>query len=306
MAILDIFSKRQKRLRGETPDVFMYDRIPQELRVQITFICRDAFGTNAQYFSGRRPIDILTEVYDALCREYGVLRLSGGNSIEAAVMNFVLTEGSTERVLDAVELLFHAIECYTENYNYRAQAEPKIAPQDAVQELNERFLEHGIGYHYASGRLIRKDSEFIHREVIQPVLGLLNDTRYQGAHDEFLTAHDHYRHGRIKECLQECLKALESTLKSICKIKSWKFQPTDTAKTLFEICFQNGLVPPYLESHYASLRSSLESGVPTLRNKLGGHGQGAERIEVPPYYAAYMLHLTGTTVQFLVEAAKHP
>jgi hypothetical protein len=33
MALLKIFSKRQKRLRGEVPDVYVYDVIPEHFRV---------------------------------------------------------------------------------------------------------------------------------------------------------------------------------------------------------------------------------------------------------------------------------
>ncbi len=33
--ITDIYSKRQKRLRGEFPDVYQYEDIPNELRNQI-------------------------------------------------------------------------------------------------------------------------------------------------------------------------------------------------------------------------------------------------------------------------------
>ncbi len=120
-----------------------------------------------------------------------------------------------------------------------------------------------------------------------------------------MTAHEHYRHGRVKECLNECLKALESTLKAICDARKWKHEQTDTAKKLLDICFQNGLVPDFLQAHYTALRSTLESGVPTVRNKLGGHGQGVQPVDVPPHYASYMLHLTGTTILFLVEAEKN-
>ena len=54
MGIFDLFSKRQKRLRGEAPDVYTYDEIPEPLRVQIVHIFRDILvkkiGT-ATYFS---------------------------------------------------------------------------------------------------------------------------------------------------------------------------------------------------------------------------------------------------------------
>lgn len=38
MGMFDLFSKRQKRLRGEVPDVFVYDKVPPGLRVQIVHI----------------------------------------------------------------------------------------------------------------------------------------------------------------------------------------------------------------------------------------------------------------------------
>jgi hypothetical protein len=44
MAHHEIFSKRQKRLRGEVPDVFSYEQIPGQLRVQVIHIWGDTIG----------------------------------------------------------------------------------------------------------------------------------------------------------------------------------------------------------------------------------------------------------------------
>lgn len=49
MAILELFSSRRKKERGGGPDVFVYDSLPQELRVQAIFIVHDALG---QSYSG--------------------------------------------------------------------------------------------------------------------------------------------------------------------------------------------------------------------------------------------------------------
>ena len=57
-----------------------------------------------------------------------------------------------------------------------------------------------------------------------------------------------------------------------------------------------------MQSHFTGLRSTLESGVPTVRNKLSGHGQGAEEINVPDYIAAYALHLTASNILLLAKA----
>jgi hypothetical protein len=41
MATIDIFSKRQKKLRGDVPDVYTYDTIPKPLKFQIIYIWKD-------------------------------------------------------------------------------------------------------------------------------------------------------------------------------------------------------------------------------------------------------------------------
>ena len=63
-------------------------------------------------------------------------------------------------------------------------------------------------------------------------------------------------------------------------------------------------IPAYLQSQITALKSVLESGIPTVRNKLGRHGQGAQQTTVPDYMASYTLHLTATTILLLVEAEK--
>jgi Domain of unknown function (DUF7014) len=108
------------------------------------------------------------------------------------------------------------------------------------------------------------DSEYLHAEAVRPALFVVSAPRFAGANSEFLRAHEHYRHGRHAEAMNECLKALESTLKVICRSRNWAFNETDTANTLINIVFQQGLVPPWLQSEFAGLRTTLESGVPTF------------------------------------------
>jgi hypothetical protein len=44
---------------------------------------------------------------------------------------------------------------------------------------------------------------------------------------------------------------------------------------------KNQLMPSYLQSQFASVRTILECGLPRLRNKTSGHGQGEEATELP-------------------------
>jgi hypothetical protein len=44
MGIFELYSKHQKKLRGEIPEVYVFDEIPNSLRVQIIHIMRDSIG----------------------------------------------------------------------------------------------------------------------------------------------------------------------------------------------------------------------------------------------------------------------
>lgn len=310
MPIRDIYSKRQKNKRGEIPDVFQYDSLSQEFRVQVFHILRDALGipehSTFTGYSGRVN-DTYKSIHDALCREYGLFGLveNPDGNFARSVFNFLLS-ANTEEALDLIELSFQTVIQHEDDLLYRHNAGISANSKDSIEELNSRFLEHGIGYQFESGEIIRVDSKLAHAEIIKPALQvLLSDKIYAGANDEFLKAHEHYRHGRYKECLNECLKSFESVMKAICKKKKWQHNEFDTAKKLLDTCFQNNLIPEYLQQHYSSLRSGLESGAPTVRNRLAGHGQGAKQVKVPPHIAQYLLNLTATSILMLVEGEKN-
>jgi hypothetical protein len=303
MAIFDLFSKRQKRLSGEVPEIYIYDQIPQTLRVQIVHIIRDAIGED---FTGdRKPEQAYKFLQDTLCREYGKfsLRNEYNEGPMEQVLNFLLTTPKTDEVLDVVELSFKYIDrIIREDYQrYSYQSKVKINPDDAISELNERFKENGIGYSFDGGEIIKVDSTYVHSEITKPVIALLWNNKFKGANEEYLKAHEHYRQGRNKECLTECLKAFESTMKIICKEKGWTHNQTDAAKKLIQICFHNNLVPTFTQNQFTSLQNLLESGIPTIRNKLGGHGQGQTPQTVDDEMTRYGLNLAGTNIIFLVE-----
>jgi hypothetical protein len=180
-------------------------------------------------------------------------------------------------------------------------------PDEAIDDLNHRFREHGIGYEFASGEIIRIDSKYVHAEAVRPALQLLHDAGdgFSGPLQEFLEAHERYRKGEHKDAIVSACKAFESTLKAICTVRSWAFDAhKDTAIKLLEIVLANRLVPPYLQQQFTSLRSVLESGVPTVRNKTSGHGQGPTPTVIPAHLVAYTLHLTASNIVFLIEAHK--
>ena len=85
-------------------------------------------------------------------------------------------------------------------------------------------------------------------------------------------------------------------------MRGWNYQEGDTINRLINIIFEKKLIPNFMQSHYSALRCTLEAGIPTLRNKLGGHGQGTQEVPVPEYIATYALHLTTSNILFLAQA----
>lgn len=299
--IFELFSKRQKQSRGEVPDVYQYDNIPHSLRVQISHIVDEAINVRVSRNEGSK--EAFSLIFKALCREYGVFELdSRARGNYEQVMNFFLNVQDTERALDVVELCFKVIDKLVRD-DRRGYCNPSQEPDDAIDELNYRFREHGVGFQYEQGFIVRMDSELIHKEVVRPLLSAMANKLFQPALDEFHAAHEHYRHGRYKECLNECLKAFESTMKAVCQKRGWTLPKTATAKILIQTLFDKGFFPTYLQTQISALRTILESGTPTIRNKNSGHGQGTSVIVVPEELARYCLHMTATNLIYLVDNA---
>lgn len=133
---------------------------------------------------------------------------------------------------------------------------------------------------------------------------MLYEVEFEGPSDEFISGHEHYRHGRNREAIADALKAFESTMKAICDARGWSYPQNATAAPLVDIVFNENLVPSHLRGEFEALGATLKSGLPAVRNRAGGHGQGAQVVEVPAHLAAYALNLAATNIVFLVESHK--
>jgi AbiJ N-terminal domain 4 len=313
MAISDLFSKRERRKQRQgEEDVFQYDDLPSQFRVQVVHIWMDALGYWREPGLYSPPSCYAsngwwTQIFQVITREKGVFNLGDGNGPFDQCQRYLLSAG-VEDALDLIEVTFRFIDIVLRQLDqYERQNYHLAEPDSAIEELNGRFREHGIGYEFTEGEIVRVDSKLLHTEVVRPALQLLHGAgkQFSGPLQEFLTAHARYRQGEHKEAIADALKAFESTMKAICTARGWAFDPhKDTAKTLVQILFDNSLVPSWLQSEFAALRSMLEAGVPTIRNKTSGHGQGPVPTAVPPHFASFVLHLTASNIVFLIESNK--
>jgi hypothetical protein len=171
-----------------------------------------------------------------------------------------------------------------------------------VANINTRFMEASFGYQIEDNTIIRLDSNFTHNHIVKPALFVLRNAKYSVANDEYMRAHEHFRHGNYEDCIVNCLKAFETTMKVIATERRWDFDPHGNASRLIGVMFDNNLVPTYLQTQFTALRSCLESGVPTVRNKAAGHGRG-ERPPPPAYLAGFVLQQTASNIVLLANAS---
>jgi hypothetical protein len=308
MPVFDIYSRRKRRAEQGEPDVYQYDHVPDDLRVQVRHILDGALGRwsllndDQQFHNGK----YIGELHMQLLKEKELRylysdRLNPKNDILEAVTHYQVLDSW----LDVVELCFWAVQNMRKwDEDRRSKKGVTDDPQAAIEELNIRFRQAGFGYQFEEGQIVRLDSQLLHSEVVKPALALLTDPRFEGAQDEFLSAHAHYRAGEYEDAILDANRAFESTMKTICDIMGWDYQKARGAGDLINIVRGKGLLPNYLDRSFDQLIATLQSGLPRVRNEAGGHGQGAEPRQTPSYVAGYALHLAAANIVLLVEALK--
>lgn len=311
MSVLNLYSKQQKasktrRLR------YRHDVFPVALRTQVFGIFERVFGRGNLFSPGDAASEIYHEVERILCHEYGIHSLESSDDAHALTRALIVggtvkhffRSASVEHALDVIQVTLTVAKTVLQSDKVVRQADQKMSLEDGIVELNARFKEHGLGYQFQDGQILKLTSEFAYENAVRPALQLLRQAYLAGANQEFLSAQDHFRHSRYKECLNDCLKAFESTMKAICTKRLWPYQQTDTAKTLIKVCEDNKLFPVFLDSHLTGLRTTLESGVPTARNKTSAHGQGAAINTLSEGFATYVLNLTAANILFLADCER--
>ena len=212
----ELFSKRQQRIQGEIPDTYQYETIPDELRVQVLYIWGKVWGKADynDYFGTLQLSELARDAFNSiemtLREEYGVLSLDGdddpdedGYDLYRAVRDFLLKTEDTDKVIDIIEVSFRYIDqVIRANFrvsaadvldkafstNHRDISPDSISPDEAIDQLNQRFREHNVGYQYESGQIVKGDSPDIHSEVVKPAEDGI--TEVDMSKSDFLSEHE--------------------------------------------------------------------------------------------------------------------
>jgi hypothetical protein len=308
--VFDLFSKRQAdAAKAGAADVYQYDEIPSNLRVQLKQIAIEAVGKVGSQgdgiMTGDKDNNLWFQIERTYLREKGLDGIAHGDFSGSRVLAF-MRECPTADWLDFLELIALAIEIMgDDDHNYERQLWNVLTPgQLALDEINYRLRQAGVGYQLEGRHLIRVDSQYVHAEVVKPALQLLSGKDFEGPRQEFLAAHHHYRNGEHRQAVGMAANAVESTFKAIFDQKGWSYNKGARISDLVKVARGHGLWPDYLDASFDQLIATLQSGLPKIRDNDASHGQGAVAKNVPSYIAAYALHLAASKIVFITDSAK--
>lgn len=299
MAVKNLYSNR---LQPKT-EKLEFDILPNELRIQLVYIWEQFFSQ--RYFPKEISDGCTKELVKILMKEHALeswpQTLQRSTNIHKIGIYFKKLE-NVEKCIDVVEIILTLIENsqnlitslgYPYNLDYNSN--------EVINEINDRFKLHGIGYQYLNFKILRLDSIILNSQLVEKTFTLLNSEKYKNVNTEFLTAHDHFRHKRNSDCVVWCLKSFESTIKIIANENNWTFKENLTARPLIQLLFNNNFFPKHTDQLIINFKTFLENSISLIRNKKGGHGAGNEVNIVPDSITQYMLYITGASINLIFE-----
>lgn len=228
---------------------------------------------------------ILSELVHKLLKYYGA------NTLEAFIddtstrkevdLNGFVMGAYPAQVLDVVEMMYIDI--------------GEESQLEFQQEINQIMRDEECPWILCDGKFVQMDSKFFEDEVLSRANELLTVNQFEGAKQEFLEARNDFTVGDYKGTIHNSCKAFESVLKSI------ENKTEGNANLLIKCLERYGFYKGLPESIKDGFGTQVLTSLPYLRNRLGGHGQGSDVLEVPKQIAKLALHLAGSLIVFLIE-----
>lgn len=291
--LFNVFSNREKNVTNVEKKP-----LTDEFRNRVLMLLRDSQNINFNSF--------LTELHKKVSYLYGKFNLtnSHNNLTPAEDLLEFFTTCSDENCLDIIELIFRSdirgISWPDNklipdiNHFFRIDALPYHLTNYSTEEFESSFFGTPTTARRISEypTIIRKDSELIHQNAMNPALILLRAEGFKHANDEFIKALEDHRKGDYRDCLTKCGSAFESVMKVLCAQNSIPYNETDTASVLLKKLFSNASLDQFWEQPLTLIS--------TIRNRLSSsHGAGAQAKVIPIHVATYAVNSTASAILLL-------
>jgi hypothetical protein len=156
---------------------------------------------------------------------------------------------------------------------------------------------HDCRWRISDGEFFKLDGDFVGARLASTAHDALVANRFAGAADEYAKARQYLGAGATGEAIYFAGHSFESVMKTLAGLEH-----ANADRLLEELNVQG-----YFDDLPSSVRTGFVDQVlkapPFLRNKLGGHGQGAEVVVIPPLYGDLAIQLAAAFHNFLI--SKH-
>jgi hypothetical protein len=292
MALSDLFKSFSSRNPAPAQPV---KRLTREFRTRVLMLCRDSFEYS----------DFWNEIHTKLSYKLGTPRLSSGNTSKKGEDVLLFLESCDDKhFLDFIEFIFATEAVFRLNKDALVEAINTFLKLDHLPYalLPEVWRDASDESRYVSRvrvslpQVIRKDSQVLHQNAMEPALELLQRPEFAHANTEYMQAHQHFKRGEYGDCLTKCGSAFESVLIVVCRTKKWDFKESDGAATLLRRIMEATDMERFFEKPLIQIS--------VLRNELStAHGAGDKPRTVSTAKAQYSLNLTAAAIVFLTAEA---
>ena len=226
--------------------------------------------------------NILAKVEDELRKEHGwndiIDVLSDHPEGGDAGLSSLVLDGPGHFVLDTIQLI----------HNWLADTK-----RDTFQQkINKIFDLHECQWRFCDGEFFKLDGDFIGARLAVTAHEALARNHFAGAAEEYAKSQRQLCSGEVKDAILYAGKSLESVLKVITNLEN------ANANNLIEEMLNRGFFDDLPSEVRSGFAQNVMKSLPFLRNKLGGHGQGACVVEVPEIYGELTIQLAAALHNF--------
>jgi len=190
-------------------------------------------------------------------------------------------------VLGETQACFDALECFCAWVHHISDRLPRVQ-----RIINETLRDFGLPWRMAEGLVFQVDNDFLEDEVLAEVAPLLGLAEFEGAKEEFTRARDHLTEGNVRDAIFYAHASVESAYKAALGGSS------KVGADLPQAYANAGLLQGLSKEIGQSVQKALMPTA-TLRNQLGGHGQGEKVLDVPHEYGELAVGLAAVINTFI-------
>ncbi len=157
------------------------------------------------------------------------------------------------------------------------------------QKVNQIFELHDCPWRISDGEFFKLDADFVGAKLAATGHDALAANQFAGA-----KARQYLGTGDIREAIFFAGHSFESVMKVLTKLEH-----ANGDKLIKELGSQGFFddLPEYVRNGFMD---QVLKALPFLRNKLGGHGQGAAVVDIPPAYGDLAIQIAAAFQNFLI------